>query len=67
MKANAYTAHADSLGVAVPPGARFKVVEVTGQGWRGAIWFPATGLTCGMYIGVPVPPGWNEGEPRCGW
>ena len=67
MTAQAYTAHADSLQVAMPEGARFRVLEATKRGWRGVGWFEATGYTCGMIIGMTPPIGWSEGEVRCGW
>jgi hypothetical protein len=67
MKAQAYTAARDSLEVVMPEGAEFKVLEATPRGWRGVAWFPATGLTCGMIVGLAVPAGWSEGEVNCGW
>lgn len=67
MTHSAYTAHADSLEFPLPPEARFKVVTATGRGWRGVAWYPATGYTCAMIVGLPVPAGWGEGEARCGW
>jgi hypothetical protein len=67
VKGQAYTAARDSLEVAMPEGAEFKVLEATPRGWRGVAWFPATGLTCGMIVGLTVPPGWSEGEVNCGW
>jgi hypothetical protein len=67
MTHNGYTMHADSLSVPLPPGARFKIVTADARGWRGLAWYEDTGFTCGMFVGVPVPPGWSEGEVRCGW
>lgn len=67
MKGQAYTSAADSLVVAMPEGAEFKILEATPRGWRGVAWFPATGLTCGMIVGLGTPPGWGEGEVNCGW
>jgi hypothetical protein len=64
---NSYTAHGDSLAVAAPAGARFRILEATARGWSGVVWVPATGYTCGMIIGLTTPPGWMEGEARCGW
>ncbi len=67
MTHNGYTRHADSLSVPLPPGARFKIVTADARGWRGLAWYEDTGFTCGMFVGVAVPPGWSEGEVRCGW
>jgi hypothetical protein len=65
MKANAYTAQADSLTLTMPEGTRFKVIEATPRGWRGLGWYPATGMTCGMIVGLSTPAGWSEGEVVC--
>lgn len=67
MRAEAYTAHADSLTLAFPPEARFRILEATARGWSGVAWYPASGYTCGMIVGLTVPAGWAEGEVRCGW
>lgn len=67
MRAQAYTAHADSLTLAFPPEARFKILEATARGWSGVAWYPASGYSCGMIVGLTVPAGWSEGEVRCGW
>jgi hypothetical protein len=63
----AYTAFADSLRLPqLPEGARMKIIQQTDRGWSGVAWHPSTGLTCGMIIGLTTPPGWMEGEARCG-
>lgn len=65
VKASAYTSEADSLELAMPEGTRFKVIEATARGWRGLGWYPATGMTCGMIVGLSTPAGWSEGEVVC--
>jgi hypothetical protein len=66
MKANSYTIRADSLNLAAPPGVRVKIIDANTRGWRGVAWNVATGYTCAVYVGMAVPGGWSEGEPRCG-
>lgn len=65
--ANSYTMRTDSLNLTMPPGTRFKVLTADNRSWSGAGWVPATGFTCGMFIGAVPPRGWSEGAPRCGW
>ena len=67
MQAMSYTLAADSLTVALPVGTRAKILSADARGWRGVVWFTATGYTCGMIVGQAVPSGWGEGEPHCGW
>lgn len=65
--AGGYTAFADSLQMPPPPaGARVRIIEQTERGWSGVAWLPSTGFTCGMIVGLTTPPGWMEGEARCG-
>ena len=66
VTAQSYTAAADSLAVTMPEGARFKVIEATKGGWRGVGWFPASGYSCGMVVGLSTPAGWSEGAVACG-
>ncbi len=62
----AYTAFVDSLRLPpLPEGAELRILERTDRGWSGVAWYPATGFTCGMIIGLTPPPGWMEGEVRC--
>ena len=67
MTAEAYTARTDSLTLAVPPTARFKILEATKRGWRGVAWYPESGYTCLMVVGLAVPAGFGEGEVGCGF
>ena len=61
-----YTSTADSLQLpAVPDGAEVRILQRTDRGWSGVAWHRATGLTCGMIVGLTPPPGWMEGEARC--
>ena len=62
-----YTPFTDSLTVTMPEGTRFKILSADARGWSGAAWYVESGYTCAMLIGLPVPPGWTEGAPRCGW
>lgn len=62
-----YTMSMDSLNLAMPEGTKSKVLEASQRGWRGVAWFPATGFSCAMTIGMTLPAGWGEGEPACGW
>lgn len=64
---SAYTVHADSLTMTMPPGTRFRILEADARGWRGVGWIEATGFSCGMIVGGVPPRGWSEGEVRCGW
>lgn len=64
---NSYTMSADSLEFTMPPDTRFKILSADTRSWSGAGWVPATGFTCGMFIGAVPPRGWSEGAPRCGW
>ncbi len=64
---NSYTMRADSLTFTMPPNTRFKILSADNRGWSGAGWVPATGFTCGMFVGAVPPRGWSEGAPRCGW
>jgi len=69
MTAQSYTARTDSLRFAMPPGTTFRVHEVTRRGWRGVGIVTASGYTCGMFVGLPVPaacPGLPEAllDPR---
>lgn len=64
---NGYTMSVDSLDLTGPVGTRFKILEADARGWRGVAWFPATGYTCAMTIGMSLPAGWGEGSPQCGW
>lgn len=61
-----YTGSADSLRLPpLPDGAVVRILQRTDRGWSGAAWDKANGATCGMIIGLTVPPGWMEGEARC--
>lgn len=53
---------ADSLGL-----ERVVVYEFARPDGIGGDRAPATGFTCGMFIGGVPPRGWSEGAPRCGW
>jgi hypothetical protein len=64
---NSYTVHADSLNLPPMPGVRMKIIEANNRGWRGVAWHLESGYSCAMYIGIATPPGWMEGEARCGW
>ncbi len=66
-QAGSYTMRSDSLSVAMPEGARFRVLDANDRGWRGVGWFTATGFSCGMIVGGVPPRGWSEGEVRCAW
>ncbi len=67
MERSGYTLHADSLRFTPVPGSRFKVLTADARGWTGVAWYLGSGYTCAIFIGKPVPPGWSEGAPRCGW
>lgn len=61
-----YTSTADSLQLPpLPEGAEVRILQRTDRGWSGVAWHRATGLTCGMIVGLTPPPGWMEGEARC--
>lgn len=60
-----YTGDLTALKLVLPEGARFQILDVTDGGWWGMAWYPGTGVSCAMMIGVAPPWGWSEGSVQC--
>jgi hypothetical protein len=42
------------------------IIFAYNRGWSAVATHKDFPRICGMAVGTPTPPGWNEGEARCG-
>ena len=49
-----------------PDGISLDIIFAYNRGWSAVATHEDLPRICGMAVGTPTPPGWNEGEARCG-
>ena len=49
-----------------PEGVSLDIIFAYNRGWSAVATHADLPKICGMAVGTPTPPGWNEGEARCG-
>ena len=62
----AYATVADSLRTRFEGGARLFILYADNRRWGGVAVIPGSGVTCGIAVGYPTPPSWQEAVPVCG-
>ncbi len=62
----AYASTADSLALSPTSGATLGIYLHSGFSWVAVATHPDLRLTCAMGVGALTPPGWEEGEVKCG-
>jgi hypothetical protein len=48
-----------------PEGVSLDIIFAYSRGWSAVAMHTDLTRICGMAVGAPTPPGWNEGEARC--
>lgn len=61
-----YASDADSLTLPTAFAGRLFLLGGDSRHWAAISVQPATGMTCGIAVGWPAPPGWLDGSPFCG-